>query len=121
MATATGFRIYHNPRCSKSRATLALLNDAGVEPEIVEYLDTAPSAAEIDQLCRRLGVEPNEIVRFNEGVAKELGLTKADQRPRKEWLELIAAHPILLERPIVVRGEEARVGRPPEAVKDLLG
>lgn len=113
-------RIYHNPRCSKSRETLALLTDAGIEPEIVEYLKTPPTAAELDALCRKLGLEPQALLRFKEAEAKALGLSAKDARPRAEWLRLLAEHPVLIERPIVVRGAQARLGRPPEAVRELL-
>ncbi len=112
--------IYHNPRCSKSRQTLALLQEAGIEPQQVEYLKAPPTAAELDALCRKLGVEPPAVMRFGESVAKDLGLSKADSRSRAEWLELIAANPILLERPIVVHGIHARLGRPPETVRELF-
>lgn len=113
-------RIYHNPRCSKSRETLQLLREAGIEPEIVEYLKTPPDAATLDALCRKLGLEPAALVRYKEPEAKALGLTPKDQRPRAEWLRLLAEHPVLIERPIVVRGAKARLGRPPEAVRELL-
>lgn len=112
--------IYHNPRCSKSRQTLALLHEAGVEPRVVEYLKDRPTAAELDAVFRKLGREPQTVVRFGEDVARELGLGKDDRRSREEWIRLIVEHPILLERPIVVHGGEARLGRPPEAVRELL-
>lgn len=112
--------IYHNPRCAKSRETLELLREAGVEPDIVEYLKTPPSAAELDALCRQLGLEPQALVRYKEPEAKALGLSAKDVRPRAEWLRLLAEHPILIERPIVVRGARARLGRPPAAVRELL-
>lgn len=114
------FVIYHNPRCSKSRETLQLIRDAGVEPQVVEYLKDPPDAATLEGLCRKLGLEPQALVRFKEEEAKSLKLTPKDQRPRTEWLRLLAAHPVLIERPIVVRGAQARLGRPPEAVKELL-
>ena len=113
-------RIYHNPRCAKSRETLQLIRATGHEPEIVEYLKTPPSAAELDGLCRKLGMEPRELVRFKEDAAKALGLKPGDERPRAEWLKLLAANPVLIERPIVVKGAQARLGRPPEAVNVLL-
>lgn len=112
--------IYHNPRCAKSRETLELLRGAGVEPEIVEYLKTPPDAATLDALCRKLGIEPQALVRYKEALAKALGLAPQDPRPRAEWLRLLAGNPVLIERPIVVRGAQARLGRPPEAVRDLL-
>jgi arsenate reductase len=113
-------RILHNPRCSRSRQALQLLRDAGIEPEVVEYLKTPPTAAELDAICKSLGREPQAIVRFGEDVAKELGLKADDARPRAEWLRLLAAHPALIERPIVVDGKRAVLGRPPEAVAGLL-
>ena len=112
--------IYHNPRCSKSRQTLMLLREAGIEPQVVEYLKTPPSAAELDRIFRRLGVEPTAVMRFGESVAKELSLSNSDRRSRRDWIKLIVDNPVLLERPIVVHGERAALGRPPEAVKALL-
>lgn len=113
-------RLYHNPRCSKSRAALQLLRDAGVEPEIVEYLKTPPTAAELDAICTRLGMPPQRLVRFKEDVARNLGLKPTDERPRAAWLRLLVEHPVLIERPIAVKGRVARLGRPPEAVLELL-
>lgn len=113
-------RLYHNPRCSKSRATLALLQDQGHQPEIVLYLDQAPSVEELAAICQALGKHPLEILRSGEARFKELGLSKADQRSEAEWLQLMHQNPILIERPILVQGERAAVGRPPEAVLDIL-
>lgn len=113
-------RLYHNPRCSKSRQALALLQERGVEPEIVRYLETPPDAAELDRLFKALRLEPPAALRFSEARAKELGLTRNDDRPRAEWLALLAANPVLLERPIAVAGAKASLGRPPETVLDLL-
>ncbi|MDN5874722.1 MAG: arsenate reductase (glutaredoxin) [Sinobacteraceae bacterium] len=112
--------IYHNPRCSKSRATMAILEEAGVEPQVVEYLKQAPTAVELEGLFKKLGREPQTVMRFGESVARALGLSKNDQRSRQEWIQLIVDNPILLERPIVVRGDQARLGRPPETVRELL-
>ena len=112
--------IYHNPRCSKSRETLRLLHDAGVEPEVVEYLKSPLTAAQLDEVCHKLQVEPQTLIRFKEPVAKELNIAPSDKRSRAQWLALIAQNPILMERPIVVSARTARIGRPPEAVKDLL-
>lgn len=113
-------RIYHNPRCSKSRQTLALLEERGHTPEVVRYLDDPPSAEELDAVLSKLGREPLQVIRTKEAVFKELGLSAQDDRPRAEWLRLMAEHPILIERPIVVLGERAALGRPPEAVLELL-
>jgi len=112
--------IYHNPRCSKSRETLQLLRDAGVEPEVIEYLKTPPNTAELDAICRKLGIEPQALVRYREPEAKALGIAKSDTRGRAEWLRLLADNPVLIERPVVVAAKSARIGRPPEAVRDLL-
>ena len=113
-------RMYHNPKCSTCRNTLALLREAGEELEIVEYLKTPPSAGELDSLCRKIGIEPRELVRFKEARANELALKREDQRPRSEWLRLLTENPVLIERPIVVKGDAARVCRPAESVKELL-
>ena len=111
--------IYHNPRCSKSRAALALLQEHGVEPRIVPYLEQPPSAAEIEELLVKLGAEPRQILRRGEAVYAALGLGDAG-KSRAELIAAMAANPILIERPIVVRGERAVVGRPAEAVVELV-
>ena len=111
-------KIYHNPRCSKSRATLALLEDRGVDIEVVEYLKQPPTVAELEKLLRKLGLEAKAIVRRGEAAFKESGLS-ADS-PAKDLLALIAREPIVLERPIVEVGRAARIGRPPENVLELV-
>lgn len=111
--------IYHNPRCSKSRQTLKLLQDKGVQPRIVEYLQTPPDAETLRRLIALLGISPRDLLRRKEAPYKELNL--AD--PEKSDEEIIAAmtqHPILIERPIVVKDERAALGRPPEQVLDIL-
>jgi arsenate reductase (glutaredoxin) len=113
-------QIYHNPRCSKSRETLALLNDRGQEPEIIEYLKTPPTEAELDQICQKLNLEPQNLIRHKESIFAELGLSLKDKHSRQEWIKIIIQNPILLERPIVVSGERAAIGRPPENVLALL-
>lgn len=113
------FTIYHNPRCSKSRQTLALLTDSGVEPEVVLYLDTPPTAAQLGDLLQKLGIEPRALLRKGEDAYKENGLADTALSDA----QLIAAmveSPKLIERPIVVRGERAVLGRPPENVLQLL-
>ena len=111
--------IYHNPRCSKSRQTLALLRDRGIEPTVVEYLTDPPDAKTLEGLLKKLGVEPREIIRRTEPLFKELGL--ADKLDDREALvAAMVANPILIERPIVVNGPCARLGRPPEAVLEIL-
>jgi arsenate reductase len=112
--------IYHNPRCSKSRATLELLQEKGIEPEIVLYLQNPPTAAALELIVQQLNVPVTDIIRFGEDRATELGLTANNKRSIEEWCELIAANPILLERPIVVHNRKARVGRPPERVLELF-
>ena len=112
------YTIYHNPRCSKSRNTLALLQEHGIEPEIVLYLETAPSASEIAGLLDKLGIDAAQLVRRNEEAFKVAGLGK--DSTDEELLAAMAAHPKLIERPIVVRGQRAVLGRPPEKVLDLL-
>ncbi len=113
--------IYHNPRCSKSRATLELITGKGVEPGIVAYLDTPPSREELANILQLLGKSAPEIIRFGESVAKELGLSPKDEHSEDEWIELIVQNPILMQRPIVVvDGEQAVIGRPPENVLDIL-
>lgn len=112
-------KIYHNPRCSKSRTTLQLIRDAGVEPEVVEYLKTPPSAKELDAILKMLGIEPRDLMRKGEPLYKELGL--ADRKlTRREALQILVDNPSLIERPIVVEGNRAVVGRPPENVTSLL-
>jgi arsenate reductase len=111
-------RIYHNPRCSKSRATLALLEDRGVEVEIVDYLAAPPTRAELEELLARLGTPAAAIVRMNEAEFSDSGLSP--DAPAPALLDLIARQPRLLQRPIVVVGDRARIGRPPEQVLGLF-
>ena len=112
----TKVTIYHNPRCTKSRQTLALLREKGVEPEIVEYLKTPPDEKTLSQLIRQLGIEPHELIREKE--YRELNLTKTDDPD--DLITRMATHPQILERPIVVCGKNARLGRPPEKVLEIL-
>ncbi|WP_445187148.1 arsenate reductase (glutaredoxin) [Pseudonocardia sp. Cha107L01] len=110
--------VWHNPRCSKSRGALALLAERGVDPEVVRYLDTAPSRAELVEVLRRLGSDdPLVITRTGEARYRELGLAGAD---RDTVLDALAANPILIERPIVLVGDRAVVARPPERALELL-
>lgn len=112
--------IFHNPRCSKSRDTLALLQEKGISPTVVAYLEQAPSPAELRTLLARLGfADARQLMRKNEAEYKELGL----DNPGLDQEALIAAmvaHPRLIERPIVVNGEKAAIGRPPENVLTVL-
>ena len=111
--------IYHNPRCSKSRATLKLLEERGIAPEIVEYLKTPPDAATLDGLLTKLGLEPRDLMRRKESPYRENGLDDEDLT-RDALIAAMVANPILIERPIVVSGAKAALGRPPEAVLDIL-
>lgn len=108
----------HNPRCSKSRAALELVRVAGIELPVREYLHDPLSIEELRGIVQLLGVRPIEIARRGEPQYKELGLS--DATPDEEVLRAMAEHPILIERPIVVRGGRAVVGRPPETVRELL-
>jgi arsenate reductase len=119
MSKAKTVVIWHNPRCGKSRETLALLRDNGVEPVVREYLKEPPSKEEIETLLDRLGAEPRALVRDGEAEFKASG-KKAATLTRKDAVELIARHPILLQRPVVVAGGKAAIGRPPEAVLAIL-
>lgn len=111
--------IWHNPRCSKSRAALQILQDSGVEPEIVEYLRAPPDADTIAKTLRLLGLSPRELMRRNEAPYRELGLDDASISD-EQLIAAMATHPILIERPVVVAGRRAVLGRPPERVQDLL-
>ena len=112
--------IYHNPRCSKSRETLQILTESGETPTIVKYLETPPSVDELKRLLALLQLSPRDIVRSGEPAYADSGLDdlSADD---ETVLEAIVKHPILLQRPIVVRGKQAEIGRPPDNVKQLLG
>lgn len=110
--------IWHNPRCSKSRQTLALLQERGIEPEVRLYLEAPPSSGELADVIARLRIDPWALLRRGEAVFKELGLSK--DSGSKTIVEAMCQHPILIERPVVIRGDGAALGRPPEAVLTLL-
>ena len=112
-------KIYHNPRCSKSRETLKLIQDGGVTPEVVEYLKSPPSAAELQEILTLLGVGPRALIRDKEAEFREHGLNNMDLSD-DEIIAAMVAHPRLIERPIVIDGERAVVGRPPANVLELL-
>lgn len=111
--------IWHNPRCSKSRQTLELLRARGIEPAIREYLKQPPSKAEVETLIAQIGGDPAELIRDGEPEFKALGMKKA-ALGKADIAKAIAAHPVLLQRPVVVSGRKAAIGRPPEAVLALL-
>jgi arsenate reductase len=118
MPNEKAFTIYHNPRCGKSRAALGILTGHGFEPNIVEYLKTPLERDELRALLKKLGLKPEQIIRKGEDVYKQSYASKA--MTDDDWLDALAAHPILMERPIVVKGNRAVVGRPPEKVTELL-
>ena len=112
--------IYHNPRCSKSRETLALLQEKGIEPDVVLYLQTPPDAQTLKTLLQQLGMSSaRELMRRKEDLYKELNLADG-QLSEDQLLQAMVAHPKLIERPIVINGEQARLGRPPEAVLEIV-
>lgn len=112
-------RIYHNPRCSKSRATLSLLREHEIDPEIVLYLDSPPDVATLKAITRALDCSIHDIMRTRESVCEILGLANGDNN-EEELLQLVIDNPILLERPIVTHNDKAAIGRPPEKVLSLF-
>lgn len=111
--------IYHNPRCTKSRETLELLKGKGLKPDVIEYLKTPPTAAELDAVLKKLGLEPDAIVRTKEDEYATSGL-KNPNLSRAEKIAILVKFPILIERPIVVNGGKAALGRPPERVFEII-
>lgn len=111
--------IYHNPRCSKSRQTLALLEQRGIQPKIIEYLVTPPTETELKRLLKLLGISPRELLRKKEVEYKQAKLDKPDVSDA-EIIRAILKYPRLMERPIVVTGNKAALGRPPESVLKIL-
>jgi arsenate reductase len=112
-------RIYHNPRCSKSRATLALLEDRGIDVDVVEYLRTPLDASALNALLAKLGLAASDIVRTGEDAFKQSGIDLASADDAT-IVEMIAEHPKIMQRPIVETESAARIGRPPEQVLDLF-
>jgi arsenate reductase len=115
----TDVEIYHNPKCSTSRATLQLLRERGIEPDIIEYLKVPPDRREIELLLEWLGIGVRDLMRRKEPVYKELGLDDPALSD-DALIEAIVANPILMERPIVVANGKAALGRPPEKVLEIL-
>ncbi len=111
-------KIYHNPRCSKSRETLSLLKDNQQNPEIILYLENPPSNKELTNLIKLLGIKPVELVRKGEAIFKEQ--YKGKELTDNQWIEAMIKYPKLIERPIVVQGNKAVIGRPPSNALDLL-
>ncbi len=111
-------KIYHNPRCSKSRQTLKILHDHGLEPEIVLYLETPPSKKEIQEILKKLNISPEKLVRKGEKIFKEH--FKGKEMSDEEWIDAMVKYPKLIERPIVIDKDKAVLGRPPENVIQLI-
>lgn len=111
-------KFYHNPRCGKSREALKLLQERGVEPEIVEYLKNIPTHAEIEDVLKKLNMKAEDLLRKNEKVYKEM--YKGKDLSDSKWIDAMIAEPKLIERPIFIKEDKAVVGRPPEKVLELL-
>lgn len=111
--------IYHNPRCSKSRETLQLLQERGIEPEVVEYLKSPPSKSRLKQILKMLNMEPRQLMRRNEAEYQALGLEDT-ALSREQLVEAMVNYPKLIERPIVVNGDRAALGRPPQQVLEIV-
>lgn len=112
-------QIYHNPRCSKSRTTMNLLTDKGVQPEVIEYLKTPPTKQRLEQILNMLGIEPRQLMRTHETEYKENKL--ADEAlSRDQLIEAMVKFPKLIERPIVICNGKAAIGRPPETILEIL-
>lgn len=112
-------KILHNPRCSKSRQTLELLRERGLDPQVQEYLKHPPTEVELDDILHRLGLEPRQLMRRKEAEYRDNGLDNPDLS-REALIAAMVRHPRLIERPIVIRDGKAAVGRPPEAVLEIL-
>jgi len=111
--------IYHNPRCSKSRQTLALLEQQGIEPEIIEYLKTPPTKETLKLVLEQLGISARQLLRTGEAIYKELNLANPALTDH-QLIEAMCEHPKLIERPIVINNGQARLGRPPETVLEIV-
>ena len=115
----TAIQILHNPRCSKSRQTLAFLEEKGIEPEIIKYLDTPPTAAELKTILQKLNINARDLLRKGEDDYKTLNLADTSLT-EDQLIDAMVSHPKLIERPIVIKDEQAKIGRPPESVLDIL-
>lgn len=116
---ADSIQIYHNPRCSKSRTTMELLTDNGVQAEVIEYLKTPPSKQQLEQILAMLGLEPRQLMRTHETEYKENNLAD-ESLNRDQLIEAMVKFPKLIERPIVVCNGKAAIGRPPESILEIL-
>jgi arsenate reductase (glutaredoxin) len=115
-----GPTLFHNPRCSKSRGAKALLDEAGVAYEVVEYLKAPPTRSDLERLLAVLDDEPRALVRTGEPAFRALGIDRSTLADPGVVVELLVAHPELMERPVLIVGDRAVIGRPPERVRDLL-
>ena len=113
------YTIYHNPRCSKSRQTLAIMNENNVDVKIIKYLADPPTTKELEDISRKLAISPMDFIRKKESVFTDLGLRSYDGTD-SELCEIMSKNPKLIERPIVVKGDRAIIGRPPENVQELF-
>ncbi len=111
--------IYHNPRCSKSRATLALLEAQGIHAEVVKYLETPPDAATLSHIIQSLGIQPRDLLRTGEAEYKDNGFADTTLN-NDQLIHMMVQYPKVIERPIVVHGNQARIGRPPESVLEIF-
>tara|TARA_Y100000590_G_scaffold244134_1_gene274405 strand:- start:112 stop:465 length:354 start_codon:yes stop_codon:yes gene_type:complete len=112
--------IYHNKKCSKSRATLQLLQSRGLEPTIIDYLKNSPRVDELEKIITKLKIHPKHLIRFKEDKAKKLGISANDNLTYEQWIKILEKNPELIERPIVVTSKGAIIGRPPENVLKVL-
>ena len=111
--------IYHNPRCSKSRQTLSLLQGKSINIKVIEYLKTPPDISQLKQVLKQLGYEPRQLMRKSEQIYKDLDLGN-ENKTAEDLVNAMVQNPILIERPIVLSGEKAAIGRPPESVLNIL-
>ena len=119
MSNKSTTSIWHNPRCSKSRGTLELLRERDIEPQVIDYQQNPPDATELEHALALLGMQPRDLMRKGEAAYAELGLDNP-KLTREQLIAAMVAHPILIERPIVFANGKAAIGRPPEAVLDIL-
>jgi len=116
----TGVQIFHNPSCSKSRGALQILEERGVDPEIVRYLDAPPDRSTLERILDAIADVPSALVRTGDEKFKTAGLTKADVQTREQVIDVLLRHPEVMERPVVFVGDRAVIARPSERVLDLL-